>query len=590
MSSESKKIEITDMITVGALAEKLDMPVSNLIAELMKNGVMATINEQLDFDTAQIIVSEINPEIELAKAKTEQVSSRRAKQKKTKSKGTLRPPVVAVMGHVDHGKTSLLDAIRGAQTVKQEAGGITQHISAYQVVHKKRQITLLDTPGHEAFAALREHGAELTDVAVIVVAADDGVKPQTIEAIRFAKKANAKIVVAINKIDKEGANVNMIKQQLAEQKVMVEGYGGDTVCVEVSAKTGQGVEQLLDMILLVADVEELKADYEAAASGLVIESHMEQGRGPVAIVLVDEGTLKVGDYIVTGSVFGKVRSLSSTDGKPLKEATPAMPVVISGFKSLPEFGHEFSVSENEKSAKNQAVDTAESRQGQAGKNNLSGSELIHIINRRNELSELNLIIKADVQGSLTSVSDSLKALGSQEVAVRILSAAVGAINESDIHLAHTSKAIIYAFNVVMPPGIKRLANRDKVSIRQYRVIYELIDDVKAELNKLLKPEVVETPLGRLIVRGVFNTTASEVICGGEVTKGTLKAPALAKLMRDGEELAEVEVTNLKSGPQDTKEVPEGEMCGVSLATKTKLEVKEGDHLEVFTRETHERSI
>ena len=590
MSSESKKIEITDMITVGALAEKLDMPVSNLIAELMKNGVMATINEQLDFDTAQIIVSEINPEIELAKAKTEQISSRRAKQKKTKSKGTLRPPVVAVMGHVDHGKTSLLDAIRGAQTVKQEAGGITQHISAYQVVHKKRQITLLDTPGHEAFAALREHGAELTDVAVIVVAADDGVKPQTIEAIRFAKKANAKIVVAINKIDKEGANVNMIKQQLAEQKVMVEGYGGDTVCVEVSAKTGQGVEQLLDMILLVADVEELKADYEAAASGLVIESHMEQGRGPVAIVLVDEGTLKVGDYIVTGSVFGKVRSLSSTDGKPLKEATPAMPVVISGFKSLPEFGHEFSVSENEKSAKNQAVDTAESRQGQAGKNNLSGSELIHIINRRNELSELNLIIKADVQGSLTSVSDSLKALGSQEVAVRILSAAVGAINESDIHLAHTSKAIIYAFNVVIPPGIKRLANRDKVSIRQYRVIYELIDDVKAELNKLLKPEVVETPLGRLIVRGVFNTTASEVICGGEVTKGTLKAPALAKLMRDGEELAEVEVTNLKSGPQDTKEVPEGEMCGVSLATKTKLEVKEGDHLEVFTRETHERSI
>ena len=586
MSSESKKIEITDMITVGALAEKLDMPVSNLIAELMKNGVMATINEQLDFDTAQIIVSEINPEIELAKAKTEQISSRRAKQKKTKSKGTLRPPVVAVMGHVDHGKTSLLDAIRGAQTVKQEAGGITQHISAYQVVHKKRQITLLDTPGHEAFAALREHGAELTDVAVIVVAADDGVKPQTIEAIRFAKKANAKIVVAINKIDKEGANVNMIKQQLAEQKVMVEGYGGDTVCVEVSAKTGQGVEQLLDMILLVADVEELKADYEAAASGLVIESHMEQGRGPVAIVLVDEGTLKVGDYIVTGSVFGKVRSLSSTDGKPLKEATPAMPVVISGFKSLPEFGHEFSVSENEKSAKNQAVDTAESRQGQAGKNNLSGSELIHIINRRNELSELNLIIKADVQGSLTSVSDSLKALGSQEVAVRILSAAVGAINESDIHLAHTSKAIIYAFNVVIPPGIKRLANRDKVSIRQYRVIYELIDDVKAELNKLLKPEVVETPLGRLIVRGVFNTTASEVICGGEVTKGTLKA----KLMRDGEELAEVEVTNLKSGPQDTKEVPEGEMCGVSLATKTKLEVKEGDHLEVFTRETHERSI
>ncbi len=585
----SKTVEIADMVTVGTLAEKLDVPISTLITELMKNGVMVTLNERLDFDTAQIIATELQPETKLVKGEAPSTTSRN-RDKKASSKGQARPPVVAVMGHVDHGKTSLLDAIRETQKAKHEAGGITQHISAYQIIHNKRKITFLDTPGHEAFAAIREHGAELTDVAVIVVAADDGVKPQTIEAIRFAQKANVKIIVVITKIDKLSGDTSKIKKELADQKVLVEGWGGDTVVIELSAKTGQGIKEFLDMVLLVSDVEELKAELNVPASGLIIESHMERGRGPMAIALVEEGVLKPNDFVVAGSVYAKVRNLESTDGQKLAEAPPATPAVIAGFKALPEFGDEFVVVSDEKTAKNQSSQTSTQRQASASKSNLSSNELINIINRSNKLTELNLIIKADVQGSLTSVIDSLKALNSEEVAVRIVSSGIGAVSESDVHQAHTSKAIVYSFHATASPEIIRLANRDKVSIRKFNVIYELIDDVKNELSGLLAPEIVETPLGRLVVRGVFKTTKSEVICGGEVTKGKLSVPALAKLVRDGKELAEVEVTNLKSGPQDVHEIPEGEMGGVSLATKSKLDVHEGDHLEVFTRETRERTI
>src|SRR3990167_8261801 len=547
----------------------------------MKNGMMVTVNERLDFDTAQIIAQEIDPEVKLVKSSGEQLLSRREKHKKPGLKDLPRPPVIAVMGHVDHGKTSILDAIRGTKTTAGETGGITQHISAYQVTHNKRKITFLDTPGHAAFAALREHGAQLTDVALIVVAADDGVKPQTVEAIRFARKAGVKIIVAINKIDKENADSNKIKQQLADHKVLVEGWGGDTVCVEISAKTGQGVSDLLDMILLVSDVEELKADYETPANGLIIESHMERGQGPVAMALVEEGTLRSGDFVAAGSVYAKVRSLESTTGERIKEATPATPVLITGFKALPEFGEEFMVVDGEKAAKTQTETVSGQRRGSASKSNLNSSELIHIINQRNQLTEFNAIIKADVQGSLTSVVDCIKALGDEEVAVRIVSSGIGPVGENDVHSAHTSSSIIYCFNVGISAGVKRVANRDKVTIRRYDVIYELIDDVKNELNNLLVPEIVENPLGRLVVRGVFKTTKTEVICGGEVTKGKLKVPALAKVMRDNKQIDEVEVVNLKRGPQNVHEILEGEMCGISLSTKTKLNLVEGDHLEIF---------
>jgi translation initiation factor IF-2 len=587
--AEKTKVEIEDQITVGALADKLTLPVSKLITELMKNGVMATVNERIDFDTAQIIVDELELDIELSPAEAE-VETVERKERRSNTKGEKRPPVVAVMGHVDHGKTSLLDAIRESEVTKQEHGGITQHISAYQVTHNNRLITFLDTPGHEAFAALREHGAQLTDLVIIVVAADDGVKPQTIETIRFAKKAGVKIIVAINKIDKDGSNPNLVKQQLAEQEVLVESWGGDVVAVEVSAKAKQGIDNLLDMVLLVADVEELKAEVNLPARGLIVESHMEQGRGSVAVGLIEEGTLRNGDYVVSGTTYAKLRNLESTTGEALTKATPSTPVIMTGFKNLPVFADEFQVVKDEKTARKQAQDLERSQATGGSRSDMSSSDLIRIINRSNELNEMPVIIKADVQGSLTSVIDSLKSLDNEEVAVRVVGSGVGTISENDIHLAHTSGAIIYGFNVSLPTSIKRLAGRDKVSVRLYNVIYELIDDAKQEMSNLLAPKVVEEVFGELTIKAVFKTTKTEVICGGEVTKGRLTVPALGRAVRDKETLAEIEVTNLKRGPQDAKEVLEGEMCGMSLKTTSKLDLQEGDKIEVFKRQTVTRSL
>ncbi len=588
-AQETTTIEIEDMITVGTLAERLSIPVSRLIGELMKNGVMATVNERIDFDTAQIIVGELNLGIELKKRSSADVDAPvRVKQSMT-DKAVARPPVVAVMGHVDHGKTSLLDAIRGANVVKGEAGGITQHISAYQVDHNGRAITFLDTPGHEAFAAIREHGALLTDIVILVVAADDGVKPQTIEAIRFANKAGVKIVVAANKMDKEGADINRLKQELSEHELLTEEWGGDTIVLPVSAKNQTGINELLDMILLVTDVEELKADVDVPARGLIIEAHVEQGRGPVAQALVEAGTLKPGQFIVAGASYAKIRNLETTTGKPIKQATPSTPVAISGFKTLPEFGDEFAVVANEKLARSQAATAADS-QSTSGRSDIGSSELIRLINRDNKLQELNIIVKADVQGSLTSVIDSLKALDTEEVSVRIVGSGVGPIGENDLHLAHSSGAIVYGFNVDIPTSSKQQASRDKIKVHLYKVIYQLIDDVKAELSNLLSPEIVETELGRLVVKGIFNTTKSSIICGGEVTKGKLTVPALARIFRDKEELGEVEVTGLKRGPAEAKEIVEGEMCGMSLATTKKIELQEGDRIEVFTREAVQRQL
>lgn len=582
-------IEIEDMITVGALADKLSLPATRIITELMKNGVLATINEKIDFDTAQIITGELGLDVELTRETAAPVVAK-PKAAVDDPGATTRPPVVAVMGHVDHGKTSLLDAIRTAEVAKGESGGITQHISAYYITHGDRAITFLDTPGHEAFAALREHGAMLTDLVIIVVAADDGIKPQTLEAIRFARKAGVKIVVALNKIDKPEANPDRVKQQLAEQELLPEEWGGDIVVLPVSAKTGQGVKELLDMVLLVADVEDLKANANKPASGLIIESHMEQGRGAVARALVTEGTLKSGDMVVAGGTYGKIRNLEGTDGQALKTATPSMPVIITGLKNLPEFGDSFEAAASEKEARVRAAAAAQGRSVSGGQLNISSGELIRLINRSNQLQELNIIVKADVQGSLTSVIDSLKTLDNEEVAVRVVGSGVGAINENDIRLAAAGKAIIYGFHVDFPSGVKQLASRDKVSIRLFKVIYELIDDVKTELSGLLAPEVIENEQGTLIVRGIFKTTKTEVICGGEVTKGKLTVPALARVKRDKEVLAEVEVTNLKRGPQDAKEILEGEMCGLSFSSKSRVDIQEGDRIEFFTRELKERTL
>lgn len=586
---ETTYVEIADMITVGDLAERLSIPVSRLIGELMKNGIMATVNERIDFETAQIIVEELDLGIGLKKADVSQEVAVTRTKPTASDEAQARPPVVAVMGHVDHGKTSLLDAIRQANVVKGEAGGITQHISAYQIDHGNRKITFLDTPGHEAFAAIREHGALLTDIVVLVVAADDGIKPQTVEAIRFARKAGVKILVAANKMDKEGADINRLKQQLAENDLMTEEWGGDTMVMPVSAKTKEGIPALLDMILLVTDVEELKADTDGDAGGLIIEAHKENGRGPVAQALVETGTLKPGNFVVAGSTYAKVRNLETTSGKAIKAATPSTPVVITGFKTLPEFGDEFVVVANEKEARAKSELAAESAI-KSSKGNIGSSELIRLINRDNAMQELNIIVKADVQGSLTSVIDSLKAMDTDEVSVRIVSSGVGEISENDLHLAHSSGAIVYGFNVGLSSSSKQQASRDKIQVRLYKVIYELIDDVKDELSKLLSPEIVETELGSLTVKGVFKTTKTEVICGGEVLKGKLTAPALAKISRGKELIGEVEVSGLKRGPNDAKEVFEGEMCGMNLVTTKRIELEEGDKIELFTRQAVQRSL
>ncbi|MGB4800489.1 MAG: translation initiation factor IF-2 [Candidatus Saccharimonadales bacterium] len=586
-------IEINENMTVGELAEVLQLPATRLIGELFKNGVVATINERLDFDTAQIIVGELGIDVEL-KRKVVEVEQPKRQKSVPSANAEDRPPVVAVMGHVDHGKTSLLDRIRGAEVAKGEAGGITQHISAYTVERKGRPITFLDTPGHEAFAAIREHGAHLTDIVIIVVAADDGVKPQTIEAIRYAKNAGAKIIAAINKMDKEGANPGLVMGQLAEQGVVPDdkAWRGDVPVVQISAKTGQGVEDLLDTILLVSDIDELKADATVSARGLIIEAHLEHGRGAIAHALVEEGTLKVGDFIVAGGAYAKIRNLEATTGTPLKSAGPSMPVVISGFKTLPEFGDTFAVATNEREARLRAESVAMERASATHRSDMSGSELLRIMKRSDTLQELPILIKADVQGSLTSVADSLRAINTDEVAVRIVSSGVGVVNENDIHAAHSSaqKAIIYGFNTSVATNIKRLASRDGVSIRLFNIIYELIDDVREELSRLLAPEVIETELGSLEVKGIFKTTKTELICGGEVLSGKLAAPAAVRILRGKKEVGTAQLVGLKRGPNDANDLVEGELGGVNLQTTSRVELALGDRLEVYRLETRERSL
>lgn len=589
----AQTIEIVDQITVGALAEKLSLPATSLIAELFKNGMMVTINEKIDADTAQIIVEELGLEFEITRGGTteneDQGVQKRAREYSANAKS--RPPVVAVMGHVDHGKTSLLDVIRSTNVVAKEAGGITQHISAYQVKHNERVVTFLDTPGHEAFAALREHGAHLTDVAIIVVAADDGIKPQTLEAIRFAKKAGVQIVVAITKVDKPEANIERVKQQLADQQMIPEEWGGETVMVGVSSKTKEGIDKLLDMVLLVADVEDLRADYDIQPEGLIIESHMEQGRGPIAVALVEQGTLKQNSFVVAGDTYAKVKVLENTNGQKIANAGPSTPVIITGFKSLPEFGEAFIGVANEKKARVLAEQNSINSHDKSRRTDMSSHDLIRLINRKTSQQELTVIVKADVQGSLTSVIDSLKTLDTNEVAVRVVGSGVGSVTENDIRMASSSSAIIYGFQVDMPANIKQLASRDKVSVRLYKIIYELIDDAKHEMSERLEDEEVITNAGRLLVRGVFKTTKTECIVGGEVTKGKLVIPGFVNIYRNDVEITkELPVTSLKHGPTDTKEVLEGEMCGMSLETKSRLDLQEGDRIELFTREILVRSL
>ena len=591
MDSQKKTLVIADSITVGELAEALHLPVTAVVGELFKNGIVATINQRLDFETAQIMVEELGLEVELQRKVTDKESHHRVRQ--LSDDATTRSPIVAVMGHVDHGKTSLLDAVMGQQVVAGEAGGITQHISAYQTEHEGRTITLLDTPGHEAFAALRQHGATLTDVVIIVVAADDGVMPQTIEAIRFARTANAKIVVALNKIDKPTANPGMVMGQLAENGVVADqqGWGGDVPMVEVSAKTGQGIDALLETVLLVADLEDLKADTDVPAEGLVIEARVETGRGPVVRLLVEQGMLRQGDFMVAGTTFGKVRTLQNFAGKTIKSAGPSTPVIVTGFKEVPQFGDQFSLVKNERTARQEAAKNRQEQENQMAVANVTGADMLAMINQEQTTREFNVIVKADVRGSLTSVIDSLRLIDTGgEVRLRVVASGVGNISESDIRMAADAGTVIYGFSVELPPAVKRLAARDRVEVQIYSIIYELIDDVRNRLESLLAPEVVETEVGKLKVKGVFRTMKDLIIAGGEVTKGKVEPGVRARVMRGGEKIAEVEVEKVQRQQQEAKEVFEGEMCGLSLKTDKRIVIEEGDSLEFFTRELVKRTL
>ena len=587
---EEKTIQIAGSITVDELANALGLSVTELIGTLFKNGIVATINQRLDYETASIIIDELG--LKNVKLERKNTATRTSDlHRELSDKAVTRPPVVAVMGHVDHGKTTLLDTLLGKKTVDAEAGGITQHISAYQLKHDYRIITFLETPGHEAFAAIRQHGAMLTDIVVIVVAADDGVKPQTIEAINFAKSANAKIIVAINKIDREGADIDRTKADLSNHGLQPEEWGGDITMVPISAKKNQNLDELIDMILLTADIEELKADIDISAEGLVIESHMETGKGSVVNLLVTGGELKTGDFIVAGSTYGKIRTMLDWQGKPKGKATPSTPVTVTGFKELPNFGDRFVEVQDEKTARKMALLNAAQLASESASANVTSTDLLRMMNVADNSKVMNVIVKGDVLGSVTSVIDSLKMIDTHgEITLNIVASGVGDINENDVYMAAGGNTIIYGFNVNVPINISKMAARDNVPIRTYKVIYELLDDAKHEMENLLDAEIIEEDKGEMKVLGVFRTEKTSIIAGGEVLKGDVRQKYLVRIIRDKKYLGEAEVTSVQKEKMDVSELVAGETGGLALKTDHKIDLLIGDRLKFFTRESKKRTL
>ena len=588
--NQDKVIQIAGSITVDELANALGLSVTFLIGELFKQGIVATINQRLDFDTASIIIEELglkNVRLERKNTSTKTSDLRR----ELSDKAVVRPPVVAVMGHVDHGKTTLLDTLLHKKTVEGEAGGITQHISAYQLKHNERLITFLDTPGHEAFAAIRQHGAMLTDIVVIVVAADDGVKPQTVEAIKFAQSANAKIIVAINKIDREGADIPRTMADLAQHGLNPEEWGGDITMVPISAKRGDNLEKLLDLILLTADIEELKADVQIPSEGLVIESHMEIGKGSVVNLLVTGGELKTGEFIVAGSAYGKIRTMLDFRGKPKGKATPSTPVTVTGFKELPNFGDKFIEVKDEKSARKMALLNAQNLVEESASANVTSSDLLRMMNNADNAKVFNVIIKGDVLGSVTSVVDSLKMIDTKgEVMLNIVSSGVGDITENDIYMAEGDNTVVYGFNVNVLTNIVKLAARDGVEIRNYKIIYELLDDAKTSMENLLDAEIVETEMGEMKIKGVFRTERTAIIAGGEVLTGLAKKGLMGRVYHEKELIGEVEVDSVQKEKMDVNELVAGETGGIAFKLEKKLVIEVNDRVKFFTRELVKKKL
>ena len=572
-----------ETITVRDLTERIGKPAGEIIKKLMLLGIMATINQELDFDTASLVASEFGVTLEMKLDKTAEDALSAENVEDSEEELVTRPPVVTIMGHVDHGKTSLLDYIRKAKVAAGEAGGITQHIGAYIAKVDDRQITFLDTPGHEAFTAMRARGTQATDIAILVVAADDGVMPQTIESINHAKAAKCPIIVAINKIDKPGANPDAVKQELTRYELVPEEWGGDTIMVNVSAKTGEGIDDLLENVLLLADMLELKANPNRKARGVIIEAKLDHSRGAVATALVQNGTRHVGDMVVAGNAYGRIRAMVSSRGERVKHATPSTPVEIIGFGGVPEAGDEFMAVADEKLARQVVEERAAKARASMVKNS-SASTLEDLYSKleQGEVKDLNIIIKADVQGSVEAVKQSLEKLSNAEVRVRTIHSGVGAITENDVMLAGIDGAIIIGFNVRPDAKAREAANRDGIDIRYYRVIYQAIEDMEKAMKGLLSPEFRENVIGHAEVRNVFKITGVGIVAGSYVTDGKLQRNAQVRLLRDNVVVYEGKLSSLQRFKDAVKEVADGYECGVCLENYT--DIKEGDVIECFVME------
>ena len=578
------KIQVPEEITVGDLASLLRMTANEVIKKLIALGVMATVNEVIDYDTAAIVATELGAKVEkkVEISIEEQIIEEEVEDDEN---AIPRPPVVCVMGHVDHGKTSVLDAIRHTDVTSTEAGGITQAIGAYQVDVNNQKITFLDTPGHAAFTAMRARGAMATDIAVLVVAADDGIMPQTIEAINHAKAANVLIIVAINKMDKEGANPERVMEQLTEQELVPEEWGGDVICVPVSAKTGMGIDKLLETILLVSEMCELKANPNRAAKGVVIEAKLDKGRGPIATFLVQNGTLKSGDYVVAGTAVGRVRAMTDYRGRKLNSAGPSVPVEIMGLDQAPMSGDEFNAVTNEKLARQLVEQRKEEAKEEEFKqfHKVTLDTLFSTL-EEGQMKELNIIIKADVQGSVEAVKQSLLKIENDEVRVRIIHGAVGAVNDSDVMLANASNAIIVAFATDVEQVAADNASRDGIEIKQYSIIYDLIEDVESAMRGMRSVKYRNVDTGTAEVREVYTVSSVGSIAGSLVTSGTIRRNGKIRVMRNGKQLADTPIKNLKRFKDDVKDVSSGYECGISLENWN--DIKPGDIFECYVVEEY----
>ena len=585
--AQSRALVLPETMTVQYLAEVLNQNPIDVIKLLMRNGIMASMNQVIDYQVATLVSTALGIRTSMAEAPTA------AKGPATKGAATedaadlvVRPPVITVLGHVDHGKTSLLDSIKNSKVADREVGGITQHIGAYQVESNGHPITFLDTPGHAAFTAIRARGARVTDIAVLVVAADDGIMPQTLEAINHAKAAEVPIVVAINKMDLPGADPERVKRQLSEQELLVEDWGGDVISVDVSAKTGAGIDNLLENLLLVAEISELKANPNKPAQGVVIEAKLDRKRGPSTTVLVQEGTLNIGDFIVAGGAYGRVKAMSDDQGKPIRSILPGYPAEVLGFSSVPEAGDQLTVATNEREGRSLAEASGKSNAGTSGQGRaLTLEEVVNQVGT-DEVKELNLVVKADVQGSVEAVRGALERLVDEDATVRVLHSGSGAVTESDILLASASEAIVISFSIGAEPSAERLADRMGVEIRHYNIIYQLIDDVEKALHGMLDPVYTEVIVGRAEVREIFEGRRGTQIAGCRVSEGRMVRNGDVRVVRDGAVVEDSTISSLRHFREEVNEMNAGTECGIVLQGFN--DFQESDILEVHRQERGRR--